>query len=308
MKWLRAALPFVISLALLTIILKLAPWEQVFDTLGEVNFSSLVLLFCLSLCYYLAKISRFWYMLRVLKVPLRFVETGKLYLAAQPVSLLPGGEIYRSRIIKLYENVEMERTLPTFATQGLLEGLALATVALLASLTLGIGRFAALMLLVVALVGIGGVRRGYLKNVIGWFNRIPMINLSAQRLQRFSSSSQNLLIGRVLSGLFGLSLLAEIIGVAIVYTSVHGVGGHLTVAQAALLYVIPIIVGFISFLPGGFGASEQVAIGTLLVMGEGAAVAVAATLLMRFWIVISGLLYGLVAFVWLVLTSKRLRV
>jgi uncharacterized protein (TIRG00374 family) len=90
-----------------------------------------------------------------------------------------------------------------------------------------------------------------------------------------------------------------LVGVAICYISVDALGADLTFSQAALVYILPIIVGFISFLPGGFGAAEQASIGLLIVMGVGGALAVAATLLMRAFIVGSGLIYSAVAWVWL---------
>src|SRR5438270_580202 len=64
---------------------------------------------------------------------------------------------------------------------------------------------------------------------------------------------------------------------------------------AAFLYIIPVIVGFLSFLPGGVGLSEQSAVGVLLLSDATVAVAVAATLVMRIAIVALGFLYGLLA-------------
>jgi uncharacterized membrane protein YbhN (UPF0104 family) len=104
--------------------------------------------------------------------------------------------------------------------------------------------------------------------------------------------------------MYGLSVLTEIIGAAIAYTSIHGLGGHINVWQAGLMYVIPIIVGFISLLPGGIGLSEQSSVGVLLLSHVTTAVAVAGTLVMRATIVGLGVIYGVIA---LIIGQIRLR-
>lgn len=304
MKPLRAIIPATISLVLIFIIIRLAPWDQVWQALTGLTIADLLALASLGLCYYFIKIVRYWYMLRLLGAPLALPQAAQMYLAAQPVSLIPGGELYRVRILKSQAGIATARVLPIFTTQGILEGFALATLGLFSALQLQVGRLSALGLLLVVMLGVAGVRMGGFRRVLPIMNSLPLVDVSKARIRSFSSNSQSLLSGRSFYVLTGLSILAEICGVCIAYLSVIAVGGSIGWAGAAFLYVAPIIVGFVSFLPGGFGAAEQVAIGWLLFLGQGGTIAVAATLLMRTSIVIAGLVYGLIAMATLPLRRK----
>jgi uncharacterized protein (TIRG00374 family) len=283
-------------LVLLFIIVRLAPWPDVWKTLKTVQPQTLGLLLVLSLAYYATKVLRFWLMLRILKVDEPLGVTGFVYMAAQPVSLLPGGELYRAKALETYRGIPMSQTTPTFTAQGLFEGLAVALVGLLSAMTLGIQRVPTIILMVVVIIGIIGVRLGYLAPVLKFLNRkLPFLHFNSGRLQRFSRQNQALFRSRQLWRLGGLSIACELIGATIAYVSVIGVGGDISPLQAVLVYVIPLVVSFASFLPGGFGASEQSGIGLLLLLGQSGGVAVAATLLMRITIVAMGVVYGLIA-------------
>lgn len=251
------------------------------------------------MAYYLLKAWRFWYMLRVIGIQQPLWPVVTIYLSAQPITLLPAGELYRMKALERRRGVPMKSSLPTFTAQGLFEGLGMAVVGFAAALTLHIGRAPALILIALVVVGIIGVRMGYLEPFVRQFNRLPFINLSKQRIRTFSNQNQALFDGRAFSALTAMSLAIELVGVGIALTSVESLGGDLNFFQAALVYIIPVIVGFISFLPGGFGASEQVSIATLIVMDQPNALAVAATILMRAFIVGTGLVYSAVA--WTVL-------
>jgi uncharacterized membrane protein YbhN (UPF0104 family) len=96
--------------------------------------------------------------------------------------------------------------------------------------------------------------------------------------------------------LYGISLIIEGVGAVIAYVSVIGLGGHINGYQAILAYAVPVILGFVSLLPGGFGVSEQSAVGVLLLSHVKVATAVAATLVMRVTIVGLGAVYGIIAF------------
>jgi uncharacterized protein (TIRG00374 family) len=297
MQLLRKIAPFVISLALLFIIARLAPWGQVIEVLDDINPLAILALVALSAVYYIAKILRFWYMLRILGIKEPLGVISWIYLAAQPVSLLPAGELFRAKALETYRDIPMAKAVPTFTAQGLMEGVGIAVVGVASALTLGTERLPALILAVVVVLSILGIRLGYLAHLTKLINAIPFVSVSRVRLTRFSKQNQALFSGWTLWILAFISVGIELVGVAIAYVSVAGLSGHLNLFQAALFYIVPLIVSFISFLPGGLGASEQSAIGLLLLMGQTSAIAVAATLIMRVAIVVTGLVYGVIALV-----------
>lgn len=295
MKRVRRVLPFVISLLLIIVLITYAPWGKVLTALRQFNDPIVVLLLVLSVCYYYLKCLRFWLLLNAMGVIWPFRVVALSYLSAQPISLLPAGEVYRSHALQRYAGVPVAESLPQFTMQGVLEGAAMSTLMLISALALGTLRLPALIIAAIVLAAVIAISRGQVANVSRLLNKLPFLNASEQGIKQFNAQHKAVLTWRWLPTLYGISLVIELCGTAIAYASVAGLGGHINAYQAALLYIIPIIVGFVSLLPGGFGLSEQSAVGVLLLSHTPIATAVAATLIMRVTIVGLGVAYGLAA-------------
>ncbi|HEX7633597.1 MAG TPA: lysylphosphatidylglycerol synthase transmembrane domain-containing protein [Candidatus Saccharimonadales bacterium] len=295
-KTAKRVIPVIISVILLAILAGYAPWGQVGHILADLDLSTILILVGLSLLYYGSKVARYWYLLRAMgikKVQLRPVVVS--YISAQPVSLLPAGEIYRSHALERYTGVPLSKSIPQFTLQGLLEGAALGSVAFVSALALQTLRLPFLVFGMMVIACVLAIRAGHLVGFVRLLNKLPFVNVTEKTIDDLNKRHAAVLTRKRLPFLFGLSILTELIGAAIAYTSVVGLGGHLNIFHAALFYVIPILVGFFSLLPGGFGASEHSAIGVLLLSDVTVGQAVASTLVMRVTIVGLGVLYGVLA-------------
>jgi uncharacterized protein (TIRG00374 family) len=290
----RRIVPVVVSFILIAILVSYAPWAKVATAIGQLTFVSILELVALSLIYYALKSVRFWYLLRAMGIhkPLQIVALS--YMSAQPVSLLPAGEIYRSHALRKYTGVPVKQSIGQFTLQGIFEGSSMALLILISSLALGRLRVAALLLTACLVCIIVSIQRGHLKALVKQFDKLPFLEVTDSTAESFSQRNQAALSYPWFPSLFAQSILIEIVGVVIAYTAVAGLGAHIDIFQATLLYTVPIIVGFVSFLPGGFGASEHSAVAILLLSHLTVGIAVAATLLMRTTIVILGVIYGLV--------------
>jgi uncharacterized protein (TIRG00374 family) len=295
-KKFKKVLPFVVSLILLAILISYAPWGEVNDILSDFDLSTILILVALSMAYYGLKAFRFWWLLIAMGIRKPFKLVALSYISAQPASLLPGGEVFRSHALEQQTGVPVKKSIAQFTMQGILEGAGLATVMLVSALALHALRIPATILTIAVLIGLVGLTK-YLEPFLHFLNRLPFVNVSESSIQHFSKRHKDVLNRKWFPAMYALSLLTEIIGTAIAYTSVHGLGGNINVWQAGLMYVIPIIVGFVSLLPGGVGLSEQSAIGVLILSNVTTALAVAGTLIMRVTIVGLGVVYGVIALV-----------
>lgn len=291
-RLLRRYLPFVVSAVLIVVLVTYAPWAKVIKILADFDLGTMLLLVGLSLAYYALKTIRFWYLLQAMGIKEPFKLVAISYISAQPVSLLPAGEVYRSHELKRYLGIPIEDSLPQFTMQGVLEGGAIALLMTISALALGTLRLPAIILALTVLVCTIAISRGYVKNVTRLANRLPFIHFKEQDIQVFSKRHEAVLTWEWLPLLGGLSLLTELVGTAIAYVSVVGLNGHIGFYQAVLFYTVPIIVGFISLLPGGIGLSEQSAVGVLLLSKVSVAQAVTSTIVMRVTIVGLGVVYG----------------
>ncbi len=307
MKQPKRLLPFVVSGLLLVVLISYAPWGEVVDLLADFDLGSILVLIGLSLGYYGLKAWRFYYLLQAMGIQQPFRLVALSYISAQPVSLLPAGEIYRSHALEKQTGVPVRQSLPQFTIQGLLEGGAMAALGLVSALALGTLRVAALVLMLLMLGMIIGIRRGHFTNFVQLLNRLPFITITSNTVEEFNRKHRQVLSRQHLPTLFAMSVAIELMGTAIAFISVVAIGGHINFFQAALLYIVPVIVGFLSLLPGGIGLSEQSAIGILLLADVSIANAVAATLIMRLTISGLGVLYGVICHAIGMTRLKRLK-
>jgi uncharacterized protein (TIRG00374 family) len=296
MKRYRRYLPVAISILLIGVLVAYAPWDEVVKIFSDLDGGVIALLVFLSLIYYTLKTVRFWYLLQSLDIEQPLKPVALSYMSAQPVTLLPAGELYRSHSLEKHTGVPVKLSLPQFTIQGLLEGAAMATLSIFSALALRTLRFPIISVAVLVLLCMIGISRGYIANFTHQINKLPFINLPERTIEQFSQRHKGPLSWQWLPLLYGISLVIEVVGATIAYVSVLGLGGHINGYQAILVYAIPIMLGFVSLLPGGFGISEQSAVGILLLSDLTVATAVASTILMRVTIVGLGALYGGVAF------------
>jgi uncharacterized protein (TIRG00374 family) len=296
MKRYKRYLPFAISVLLIGILIAYTPWSEVGQVFSDLDAGTVLALIALSLVYYVIKTVRFWYLLQSLGIEQPFKPVALSYLSAQPVTLLPAGEIYRSHALEKYTGVPVKRSLPQFTTQGLLEGAAMATLSIFAALALRTLRFPVISIAILVLGCMIAISRGYIANFTRLINRLPFVHLTDDWIDQFSEQHKGPLSWQWLPLLYGLSLVIEGIGACIAFVAVSGLGGHINGYQAILTYAIPIILGFVSLLPGGFGISEQSTVGILLLSDVAVATAVASTLVIRMTIVGLGVIYGGIAF------------
>lgn len=290
----RRWLPWVVGLSLLGYIAISTPWAQVGEALTDLRLNSWLLLLLLTIIYFAAKAVRYWYMLRPIGVRLPLMTVVVTYLSAQPVSLLPGGELFRNRELERRTGVPMAQTSPTFIMQGLTEALVIVALVLVGAVMahgslVSVGIVALVLVAMVAYLASGRLAHPRAGKLI---NALPYINVSRKRLRIFAEQHQALLAPKPFAIILAISAVAELAGIALVLNAVQGLGSHISWNGATLAYGLPILAGFLSLLPGGVGAADQTSISTLEANHVTHADAVAVTLLSRFYIVVLGSLVG----------------
>jgi glycosyltransferase 2 family protein len=122
--------------------------------------------------------------------------------------------------------------------------------------------------------------------LLGWLGRLPGGARFAPKLRALYDSTFQLLDWRVLLVSTAISFVSwgcECIALYIVLTGLGVEGGLLLLQQATFVFAASTLLGLISFLPGGLGATEFSSTGLLvLLVPMGAAEATVATLLIRF--------------------------
>jgi uncharacterized protein (TIRG00374 family) len=291
----RKYLPLFAGLLILVVIALLAPWGSVGELLEKVPLSIFLLLGLLSMVYFLSKAFRFWYILQLLDIDKPIKKVMLLYLAGQPFAFLPAGELYRTVLLEKHAGVKISRSAPSVTIQGLVEAIILLSFSLVGAFIIGQNRLIVggiALLLVLLLVTL---RSGWLVNKHRFINKLPFVSVREDKYRNFIKGHQKLVSPSSLAILCGLSLIPVLAGIAILYLSVHGIDVELSFVEAAIGYTLPVILAGLSFLPGGIGVGEGGSIGLLHLFGISTAAAVTATLLVRAFTLVIGIVYGLIA-------------
>ncbi len=305
MKTLKKYIPLIIGLAILVSIAFLAPWGKVIPLVTDIKTSALFAMLALSLSYYAAKSYRFWVMLRLLGIRKPLARVSLIYMAAQPVSILPAGELYRTVLLEKELDVPIRTSASTVTLQGLVEAVVLLAFSLAGAFMLGKDRGALLAVAVIVALLIASLQQGWLDGGHKLLNKLPFVQINKRKYDRFVDDHQKLLTGKTLAIVVGLSLLPVMCGIGIFYIAAHAVGANISLSGASIGYCLPVVLSGISFLPGGVGASEGGTIGILKLINVATAATFAITLLIRIFTLGAGMLYGLIALLLMHITKGK---
>lgn len=234
---------------------------------------------------------------------LKLGRSLEIYLAGLSMSVTPGkvGEVLRSVLLRASNGVPFTRTAPVVVADRLSDLIALVVLALI-----GISDFAEFLPYVLAasvFVAGGVLVLGSPKlfgGILRWCEQLPLVGGLAKSAQGMVASSAVLLELRYITVLSVISVVGwglECVGYWLILNAFPGVEAGLLLC--VFLWSATTLVGALSFLPGGLGATEG-SLGVLVArfaIGVSTPVAVASTLLIRLCTLWYGELVGALAVV-----------
>lgn len=302
---------FLLSLLLgLAVILGLSFYGDLTDLaarLRSFRWVYLPLILGLTLYNYGLRFLKWEYYLQQLEIRgVSWLDSLIIFFAGFTMVLTPGkvGEFLKSYLLKRAVDVPISHSAPIIIAERLSDGLAML---LLASVGLVNYRYGWPILLVtfmasMALVALVEVRPLALR-LLDWGLRGPLIGRFAGEVRSFYESSYRLLTLRNLLVAVGLGFLSWAGECVAFYLVLRGLGlapSGLLLFQAFFILASSIILGTLSFLPGGLGAVETSVTGLLiLLLRVGRDLAAMATLLIRLctlWFGVATGLLGLAIF------------
>ena len=221
-----------------------------------------------------------------------------IYIAGLSMSVTPGkvGEVLRSVLLKASDGVPFARTAPIVVADRATDLIALVLLSLV-----GVAQYREILPWVIAtaiLVGLGIVVLGSPKlfeSLLRVGARLPAVGPLFSKAEAMVEASERVLRLRALLPLTLLSVVGwglECFGYWLILDAFPGVEAPLL--PCVFAWAATTIVGALSFLPGGLGATE-VSLGALvpkIAVGASAAVAVASTLLIRLCTLWFGVILG----------------
>ncbi len=276
-------------------------WGEVRASLSQVGGQELLWLLLLSLVNYLLRFVRWRKFLRILGYPLPQWTNLRIYLSGFALTTTPGkaGEALRSVLLKPL-GVAYPHSLAALLAERLGD---LMAVLLLACVGLYAYEPARPVVAILALCFVFGLWLLQQHELLGRIEQWLKSRFH-QRVAHLISGFIDIL--RHSGGLLSLPLLGYSLWLGVIAWGAEGLafyyllqvmGADVSLTAAIFIYAFSMLIGAISFLPGGLGGAEVTMTALLVLNGMDSAAAVAATLLIRLTTLWFAVVLGLLAMV-----------
>ncbi len=283
-RYRRPLLLSLLGASVLYVLLVLAgDYQAILERLGRFGWSDWGLILGLSLVNYLLRFYRWQGYLALLGHSPPLGRHLACYLAGFALTTTPGkaGELIRAWYLKA-QGVDVSHSLAAFVTERFLDLGAMLLLALLAAAEFPghgwlLGLVAALLLGMLPLLHSRALARG----LHAWGEGNGRLAVPIRHLARLLETSRVLLEPRPGYTGLALGLLAWGAEGLALWLILDGLGLSVAPLLAVGIYAISVLVGALSFIPGGLGGTEAVMGLLLIAAGADPATAVAATLICR---------------------------
>jgi uncharacterized protein (TIRG00374 family) len=252
----------------------------------------------LALGNYVVRLFRWNYYLRRLDISIGGRESAIVFFAGLVMSITPGkfGELLKSQYVKNINGTPRRRTGPVVIAERLTDLIGVLVLASFGVFRFHYGEliFFIVLGLILASLAIISSRRLSL-GMLSFAARVPFIGRVAHKLEEAYENISALLRPGPLFASTVMSVLAwgcESVGFYLVINAFPGTSVSYT--DALFIYAFAIIVGAVTMLPGGLGVTEGTIAGLLVLLRVPPAVAVAATIIIRFATLWFAVIIGLV--------------
>lgn len=272
--------------AVLAVALATTGWEEAGDALAMLGLWKLLALCALSGGHYLLRALRWHLMVRSGGIGTRLSQNLRHYFGGFAMTATPGrvGEIVRLRWLKRETGLGYTRLLPAAFADRAIELAAIVLVIGAALATAGLGSAAAWWVVAVAAL-------------LVWFACRPrLLEAGVGLLWRLSGGRKARLFAKLrrmtreLAPFMRPAMVAPTLALGVVGWAIEGaafwallswLGADVSLAAATAIFLVAVLSGTLSGLPGGLGGTEATAVALLLMKGVAPETAILATAIIR---------------------------
>ncbi len=258
--------------------------EELKQTIETFSYELLAPVLILTMINYGLRFVRWHYYLKTLKINVPRGESFGIFLSSLSMSVTPGkmGEVLKSYFLKTLHAVPFSRSTPIIIAERITDFLALLIISVVGAYSIGHDKRFIIGFALAILGGIAVIASKPLsERLLKFAGRFAPLAKRLEPIQTAFESSRTILTGRALVVSTSLALVAwfaECVGFLLVLA---GVDVHLKLLSASFIYAFSTVVGAVSFLPGGLGATETSLAGLLVLAKIPKGASVAATFIIR---------------------------
>jgi glycosyltransferase 2 family protein len=263
------------------------------------NWQYLPLIFLLVFSNYLFRYLKWSYYLSILDIKISQKESFAIFLSGLTMAITPGkmGEVLKSYLLKEINGTPISRSAPIVLAERFTDFISIALLSVFGVTTFKYG---------LKTLGISFGVMGFIlvmiswpplsSTLIKWLSKWPLVSKGAAKLEIAYESMSSLMLPRALIWTVLISCLAWFCECLAFYLVFYGFNLSHSLNSSVFIYAFSTLIGALSMLPGGLGATEGSITGLLLVLKIPKHMAVASTFIIRICTLWFGILIGIIAF------------
>ncbi len=257
---------------------------EIFRAAKNFNIIYAIPFFLLMSISYLFKYSRWAFFIRGAGVSVPTKSLFMIFVSSLSMLITPGkvGDVLKSYLLKKKFGYEQRKTLPSVVLERITDLPSIAILSVAGAYSIYQNTFVLLLPFLVLFMTLFAIKSNLcFRMIVGFFSnhtRTKKYSKSVESLyknMRASTSYKNLFTGTL------IGLVAWTAEGLMLYVLLLGLGIQVNFLFVVSIYAISVIVGVLSLIPGGIGASEASMFGLLIVAGISKPEALAATIIFR---------------------------
>lgn len=290
----------VLSLGVLVGLIAFGDVGAVRAAFAAFEWRAFVLLVALATGGYVVRFLKWELYLRTLSIDVPLRTSAVTFFSGLMFVVTPGkaGEVWKAGFLNDLQGVSASRITSVVGAERVTDLLALGLMAALGPLAYGRSGIGVVVLF--ATVGTGIVLlqwRSLCLRVLRTFETTPVVGAYATVLKEFYESTYTLFQPGPFLRAMVLSIVAWTLEGMALWVALDGYDAAGSLLQSVFVYGLGLLVGGVSMLPGGLGATEASMVGLLLSFGYERSIAVSTVLILRVGTLWYAVLLGLIVYV-----------
>lgn len=261
-----------------------ADFDKVAESFIRFNWIWFPVVLLLSLGNYIVRFLKWDYYLKILKIPVKTMDSFLIFMSGLIMSVTPGkmGELLKAYLVKEVAGEPISKSAPIIFAERVTDFISLVFLTLIGAfifnigreITLGVGIFFIGLCIIIG-------NKNLSEKIIVLFCKVKFIGKYVEKISLAYESAYIMLRFKPLILMTALSAGSWFFECFGYYLILINFGAEVNLFYAAFVYTFSTIAGAITMLPGGLGATEGTLTFLIMRVNVPAAIAVSSTFLIR---------------------------
>jgi glycosyltransferase 2 family protein len=253
-------------------------------TMRDFYWPYIFLMFATATLNFIIRFVKWHFFVKLLKIKIPIYDSWIIFISGFSMAITPGkiGELIKSYLIKKAYNEPVSKTAPMVFADRINDLAGLLIIASVGAMGFDYGKnvLKILSLILISVIVII-LARPVFESILSFFSRIKYFSPHIQKISNLYESSYILLKPKYLAITIPISTIAWAFEGLTFYLAILAFGWKIGFLASMFIYSFSMILGAISFIPGGLGLTEGTMVGLMLLLNMTKAQSSATTLIVR---------------------------